>query len=662
MSYFVTGATGFIGRRLVTELVNNRRGTIWVLVRPGSEAKLEKFRYRWNNSARIKAVPGQLTEEGLGVDPKWVTENKGKVKHFFHLAASYDMTATKEQNDALNTGGTRNALQLAEALDAGCFNFTSSIAASGEYEGTYTEDMFDVGQKFASDYHRTKFESEQLVRETSTVPWRVYRPSMVLGDSETGEIDKIDGPYYFFSLIKRMRDYLPGWLPSVPAPGFTMTNVVPVDYVAKAIDALAHKPGLDNRAFHLVNPTPQRNVDILEVFSEAAKSPHLKVALDGRIADFVPTRAVQLVLAKATSTGPGELIARQTLGRLGIPPEVLAHVSLPTVYDSRATVEALEGTGVELPEFRSYAATLWDYWEQNLDPDIKADKASTRALTGKTVVITGASSGIGKATALRVAQQGGIPILVARGKEKLEQTKGDIEVVGGTAYVYTCDLSDLDDIDRLAALIVKNHDHVDFLVNNAGRSIRRSLRLSMDRFHDFERTMQLNYFGAIRLIMGLTPALTGGGHVVNISSIGVQTNPPRFAAYVASKAALDAWSRVVSSEVIGDGISFTSIHMPLVRTPMIAPTKIYRKFPTISSSQAADLVLKAMRSKPTELNTLVGTAGEITHAVAPTLAFRVLNQAYKMFPDSAAARGDQAADDVTKQQRALASILRGVHW
>src|SRR5688500_13190113 len=272
MSYFVTGATGFIGRRLVTELVNNRRGTIWVLVRPGSEEKLDKFRYRWNNSSRIKAVPGQLTEEGLGVDPKWVAEHKGSIKHFFHLAASYDMTATREQNDALNTGGTGHALELADALDAGCFNFTSSIAASGEYQGTYTEDMFDVGQNFASDYHRTKFESEKLVRDTSAVPWRVYRPSMVLGDSETGEIDKIDGPYYFFTLIKRMRDYLPGFLPPVPAPGFTMTNVVPVDYVAKAIDALAHKPGLDNRAFHLVNPTPQRNIDILESFAEAAKS------------------------------------------------------------------------------------------------------------------------------------------------------------------------------------------------------------------------------------------------------------------------------------------------------------------------------------------------------------------------------------------------------
>jgi NAD(P)-dependent dehydrogenase (short-subunit alcohol dehydrogenase family) len=662
MSYFVTGATGFIGRRLVTELVNNRRGTIWVLVRPGSEAKLEKFRYRWSNSTRVKAVPGQLTEKGLGVDPAWVEENRGKIKHFFHLAASYDMTATKEQNDALNTGGTKHALELANQLEVDCFHVTSSIAASGEYTGTYSDDMFDVGQRFASDYHRTKFESEKLVRDTATMPWRVYRPAIVLGDSETGEIDKIDGPYYFFTLIKRMRDYLPGFLPAVPAPGFTMTNVVPVDYVAKSIDALAHKPGLDNRAFQLVNPEPQRNLDVLELFSKAAKSPHLKVVADGRVGDFLPTRAIQVALAKVTTRGPGEIVAKQTLGRLGIPPEVLAHVSLPTTYENSATVEALAETGVELPPLKSYAATLWDYWEQNLDPDIKADRASTKALKGKTVVITGASSGIGKATALRVAIHGGIPILVARGKEKLEETKGDIEAMGGEAYVYTCDLSDLEDIDRMAAAIVTNHDHVDFLVNNAGRSIRRSLRLSMDRFHDFERTMQLNYFGAIRLIMGLMPALTGGGHVVNISSVGVQTNPPRFAAYVASKAALDAWSRVVSSEVLGDGLTFTSIHMPLVRTPMIAPTKMYQKFPTISSSQAADLVLKAMRDKPTELNTFAGTAGEITHAIAPTVAFRVLHQAYKMFPDSAAARGDKAADDVTTQQKALANILRGVHW
>jgi NAD(P)-dependent dehydrogenase (short-subunit alcohol dehydrogenase family) len=202
------------------------------------------------------------------------------------------------------------------------------------------------------------------------------------------------------------------------------------------------------------------------------------------------------------------------------------------------------------------------------------------------------------------------------------------------------------------------------VVNNAGRSIRRSLRLSHDRFHDFERTMQLNYFGAIRLVMGLVPMMRKNqrGHVVNVSSIGVQTSPPRFSAYVASKAALDAWSNVVASEVFGDGITFTSIHMPLVRTPMIAPTKIYDKFPTISPAQAADLVIRAMVERPHEINTLLGNVGAVAHTVAPTFAFRVLNMAYHVFPDSAAAKGEGSSGTRESEQIMLAKVFKGVHW
>jgi NAD(P)-dependent dehydrogenase (short-subunit alcohol dehydrogenase family) len=430
------------------------------------------------------------------------------------------------------------------------------------------------------------------------------------------------------------------------------------------MDYLAHQPGLDNRAFHLVNPRPQKNLDIMNAFARAAKAPSFQVNLDNRVTDLLPTRWLQAALGRGAESAPGELIAKQTLGRLGIPAEVVAHISLPTRYDATATLEALDGSGVELPKVRSYAATLWDYWEQNLDPDIRNDKASAKAVHGKTVVITGATSGIGKATALRVAALGGIAILVARGPEKLEQTKGDIIAQGGKAHAYACDLSDLEEIDKLAKKLNRDFEGIDIVVNNAGRSIRRSLRLSYDRFHDFERTMQLNYFGAIRLVMGLTPQMAKRktGHIINISSIGVQTNPPRFAAYVASKAALDAWSRVVASELIGHGIYFTSIHMPLVRTPMIAPTKLYDAFPAITAGQAADLVLHAIREKPHEINTLMGTAGEISHAVAPHAAFRVLNQAYKIFPDSAAARGDGAGEKTTRQQRALARVLKGVYW
>ena len=235
-----------------------------------------------------------------------------------------------------------------------------------------------------------------------------------------------------------------------------------------------------------------------------------------------------------------------------------------------------------------------------LDPDLYKDRSFEAAINGRTVVITGASSGIGRAAAMKIAKAGGIPILVARSMDKLEEARAEIEAAGGTAYVYSADLSDLDSIDDLVKQILDDHVAVDMLVNNAGRSIRRSIALSQDRFHDFERTMQLNYFGAIRLTMGLLPHMRerGSGHIVNVSSIGAQTNPPRFSAYVASKAALDAWTRVVSSEVVGDGITFTTIHMPLVRTPMIAPTKMYDSFPTITPDEAGDLVCEALRAKP----------------------------------------------------------------
>jgi NAD(P)-dependent dehydrogenase (short-subunit alcohol dehydrogenase family) len=390
------------------------------------------------------------------------------------------------------------------------------------------------------------------------------------------------------------------------------------------------------------------------------------VPVDRRVTALLPAgpRAGRLVRA-ALDSGPGRFALRQTLGRLGVPAEVVSHVALPTIFPSRQTEKALAGSDIAVPHLESYAPALWDYWEQHLDESTSRDVRLRQALRDRLVVITGASSGIGKATALKVAQAGGIPILVARNHDRLEATAAEIETAGGVAHLYSCDLSDLDAIDALAKQIVEDHHRIDVVVNNAGRSIRRSLRLSYDRFHDFERTMQLNYFGAIRLVMGLAPAMraAGGGHVVNISSIGVQTNPPRFSAYVASKAALDAWSRVVSSELIGDGITFTTIHMPLVRTPMIAPTKIYDAFPTITPAQAADLVMRAIRDEPPEINTTLGTAGEVLHALAPKAVFRVLHMAYRIFPDSAAARGGTPEEErVTGEQLLLARLLKGIHW
>ena len=673
MSYFVTGATGFIGRHLVQQLIDRREGEIHVLVRKGSLPRMQALIERWNSqggAGRVVPVTGDLTKPGLGVTKAWRTGHAGQIEHFFHLAAVYDLTADDATNEAMNVGGTREALALAASLRAGCFHHVSSVAAAGDFRGRFDETMFAEGQHLPSPYHRTKYESERIVRDEATVPWRVYRPAIVVGHSETGAMDKVDGPYYYFSILKALRDVLPAWLPLV-GPDLGDTNVVPVDYVAAAMDHLAHLPGRDGEAFHLVNPEPQPVVETINLFCRAAGAPRFATPIDRQTTAGGPLGLVPRMLRPATlvsamvRSGAGQLLLDQTLGRLGVPAEVLGHTSFRPVFDSRATERALTGSGISVPDLESYARTLWGYWEEHLDESTGKDPRVRAALAGKYVVITGASSGIGQVTALKVAQAGGIPVLVARGKDKLEDTRATIELRGGQAYVFPCDLSDLEAIDRLCEQLTVELPSVDFVVNNAGRSIRRSLRLSADRFHDFERTMQLNYFGAIRLVMGLMPAMHDqkAGHIVNVSSIGVQTNPPRFSAYVASKAALDSWSNVVASEVVGNGITFTSIHMPLVRTPMIAPTKLYDKFPTISPAQAADLVIKALVEKPHEINTALGNTGAIAHTIAPKATFRLLNMAYHVFPDSAAAKG-QGSEAGTREseQIMLARVFKGVHW
>jgi NAD(P)-dependent dehydrogenase (short-subunit alcohol dehydrogenase family) len=405
----------------------------------------------------------------------------------------------------------------------------------------------------------------------------------------------------------------------------------------------------------------QRSVDVLNTFARAAHAPRLALRVDRRLADALPTG----VLSVLGSLAPLKQARRAVLADLGIPGEVLAHLGFSARFETHDTERALAGSGIEVPPLQSYAERIWDHWERRLDPDRFRDRSFASAVNGRTVVITGASSGIGRAAALKIARAGGVPLLVARGMDKLEATRDEIEAQGGTAYAYSADLSDLESVDDLCARILSDHAAVDMLVNNAGRSIRRSVALSEDRFHDYERTMQLNYFGAIKLVMGLLPHMRqrGFGHVVNISSIGVQTNPPRFSAYVASKAALDAWTRVVSSEVLGDGITFTTIHMPLVRTPMIAPTKLYDSFPTISPDEAADLICEAIRARPKQINTRLGTFGEVAYALAPKAVDQILHIAYKVFPDSAAARGEKDPEEHTSiEQLAMATLMKGVHW
>jgi thioester reductase-like protein len=431
MNYFVTGATGFIGRHLV-ELLLQREGTVYLLVREGSRGRLEELRSRWGaEGERLVPVIGDLSQPKLGCEDQ-VADLKGKLDHFFHLAAIYDMTADGESQRVANVEGTREATKLAEALDAKQFHMVSSIAAAGLYKGTFREDMFEEAEKVDNHpYFQTKHQSEAVVREECDVPWRIYRPGIVVGHSETGEMDKIDGPYYFFKLIQRARDLLPSWFPGVGIEGREI-NLVPVDFVARAMDHIAHQPGLDGKVFHLTDPDPLTAGQVVNTFARAAHAPEAAMRIDSRMFEFIPKQ----VRSGLQMLPPVKRITDQLLSDFGIPRSVLFYINYPTRFDSRNTLQALEGTDIRVPPLPSYADKLWDYWERNLDPDLFKDRSLSGAIGGKFVMITGASSGIGKATALKCAAAGAEVLLVARTPEKLEQTKAEIGEEGGTAHIH----------------------------------------------------------------------------------------------------------------------------------------------------------------------------------------------------------------------------------
>jgi len=660
MSYFVTGGTGFIGHNLI-KLLLKRRGKVYVLVRKGSMEKLEKLKLGWGVAAKkIVPVSGDLTKPFLGISPARRKELEGKIDHVFHLAAIYDLKADAASQDAVNINGTRNAVRFAEAVKAKRFHHVSSIAAAGLYPGTFTEDMFEEAVGLDNPYFRTKHDSEGLVRHKCKIPWRIYRPGIVVGDSTTGEIDKIDGPYYFFKLIQKMRRVLPAWMPTVGLEGGRL-NIVPVDFVVKAMDHIAHQPRQDGKCFHLTDPKPLRIGNVLNLFAEAAHAPQMSMRIDARLFNLIPGVVKQGLMMLP----PVRRIYREVLKDLGMPADVLTFINYPTKFDSRETQKQLKGTGIMVPRLDDYAWRLWDYWERHLDPDLFIDRSLRGHVAGKVVVVTGGSSGIGHATAVMMGKAGAQVAIVARDENKLADAVREIEEEGGQVKAFSADLAEMEACDAVLEQIRAEMGSIDILVNNAGRSIRRGIASSYDRFHDYERVMQLNFFGSLRLILGVLPVMEKKrrGHIINISSIGVLSNAPRFSAYVASKAALDAFSRCASSEYSDTGVKFTTINMPLVRTPMIAPTKIYENVPTISPDEAAAMVKQAVIYQPQRIATRLGIFAQVLHAVAPKVSEIVMNSAFRMFPDSTASKGlkdHQAA--ASQEQVAFASLMRGIHW
>ena len=663
MHYFVTGATGFIGKRLVRKLLERTGAVVYFLVREKSAKRAEQLLEYWGvDKSRAIPVHGDLTLAGLGIvkNERSKLEHK-KIAHFFHLAAVYDLKADEESQRIANVDGTRHVVGFANDIGAGCFHHVSSIAAAGLYEGVFREDMFEEAENLDHPYYSTKHDSEKIVRAECQVPWRVYRPGIVVGDSRSGEMEKVDGPYYFFKLIQRTRQLVPPWMPTIGLEGGRI-NLVPVDFVVDALDHIAHKKGLDGKCFHLVDPEPKRVGEVLNLFAKAAHAPAMSLYVNAALLGFIPNSMKKGLLALT----PVRRIRAAVLKDLGLPEDILTFVNYPTRFDCRDAQGALKGTGIAVPPLESYAWRLWDYWERHLDPDLLIDRTLKGQVKNRVVLITGGSSGIGLATAHKVAAAGATTLIVARDADKLAEAKKAIEAEGHKVATYSADVSDASQCAELVQRVLDAHGGVDILVNNAGRSIRRAIENSFDRFHDFERTMSVNYYGALRLTLGLLPSMMKKrrGHVINISSIGVLTNAPRFSAYVASKAALDAWTRCASSEFADLGIQFTTVNMPLVKTPMIAPTKIYSQVPTLTPEEAADMIAEAIVYKPVRIATRLGVFGEVLHALVPRVAQIIMNTTFRMFPDSAAAAGkkQEGAPQATPDMIAVSNLMRGIHF
>jgi NAD(P)-dependent dehydrogenase (short-subunit alcohol dehydrogenase family) len=656
--YLVTGASGFIGKHLLDALTK-RGQTIYCLVYPPGVADFnELVEERWPSAReQFVVLPGDISKPLCGLSQDTIDELGNKVQHMFHLAALYDMTAGMEESQRANVLGTRNACRLAEALDA-TLHYTSSTAVAGDYIGFFREDMFDEGQKHKNPYFKTKFLAEKLVRDECQTRYKIYRPGAVVGSSVDGEADKIDGIYYAFKLIQRMRRVLPSWFPLIGFEGSEL-HIVPVDYVARAIDAIAHNEDVSGNTFHLTDPKPKSFGDALNLICEAAHAPRFDARIDPRVVKLIPRGLVGLLGAMPSV----KTARREILADIGIPESVLPYVNWRSSFDTRETEKALARTEVECPPLEQYAWKIWDYWERHMDPDLFQDRTLHGRIAGKIAMVTGASSGIGEALSIRLAEAGAKVLLVARSREKLEAVQQEVDFRGGESLIHTCDLSDPGDVDRLVREVLEQYGHVDLLVNNAGRSIRRGVSHSYDRYHDFERTMQLNYFGSLKLILGLLPAMRErrDGQIINVSSIGVQTNAPRFSAYVASKAALDAFSRSIASEVVTDGVCVTTVYMPLVRTPMTAPTKIYEAVPLRSPDEAVDMIVDGIVNRKKRVATRLGIFGEVSYAIAPRLVDRILNTGFRLFPDSPRTKGEKHVE-AGPEAVAFAHIMHGIHW
>ncbi len=632
MEYFVTGGTGLIGRALVPHLL--ARGTVTLLVRDAARARWADELERWRRLGELRLISGDITEPGLGA-----RDTDLACDHVFHLAGLYDLGAGAQQLERVNVGGTRNLIAaLRRSGFSGTLHHVSSVAVAGDFCGTFGEDLLDVGQTHAHPYHRSKFEAERMVRDLSDLRYRIYRPSAVVGHSRTGAMDRIDGPYYLFEAIYQLRERFPRWMPLMSFQG-TEVNMVPVDWVAAALDHLAHAPGQDLRTFHLADRSPPSFTDTFNLIADAAGAPRLpqKKGFLGRLLPGAGEMTAKL--------GSVQFLRSRTMQDLGIPRSVQTAINREVHFDTRNADAVLEPK-LRAPAQETYVENLWDFYRRHLASARHKEVRNRRFFQGMTALVTGASSGIGESLARKMAAGGARVILVARREAELAEVAESIRAAGGEAEWMRADLADLEECDRVVQAALALHGHVDILINNAGHSIRRPLIESLDRFHDLQRVMQINFFAPARLIRGVLPVMKERrcGYIVNVLSAGAHMPSPRFGAYTASKAALSQLGDTLAAEHAADDIQVTQAYLHWVRTPMMEATGAFDGNDAMSAEEAAEWIVDGLVEGKQKLYRATDARRYVLNTIAPRAISRMINVVYRIYSDDPSAHPELELD------------------
>jgi short-subunit dehydrogenase len=632
-TWLVTGGTGFLGRHVVERLLRQGQA-VWLLVRdPARHAdRLAAFdALVAAGHGALTVVRGDVTLPGLGVG---AALDGVALDHVLHLAAVYDLLAEEPTLQAVNVGGTAALLAWLRARGfGGVLHHVSSVAVAGDATGTFAEDDLERGQGFPHPYHRTKHDSERLVRE-SGLRTRIYRPSAIVGHSRTGEADRVDGPYFLMSPMKHLRYLLPGWV-SLPGYLHGTLNMVPVDFVADALVHLARREGLDGRVFHLVDPDPPSIEATWNLLAEASGAPRIGRTYGAGGLDKVLPGLGTLI----GSLGAVQGLRNAALEGLGVPTVVRDVKQFELRWETAATREALAGSGIACPPQEAYLPVLWDYWARHLDPDRAPALRWRRAVEGRRVLITGASSGVGAALAELCARNGAKVILVARRRDELEVVAARCRALGAEAAVHPCDLSDKDATDALVREVIAEHGGVDVLVNNAARSIRRAIAQSYDRLHDHERVIRLNHLAPVQLCLGFLPGMVerGHGHVVSVLTAGAHMPTPHFSAYVASKSALSAFTDTLAAEYLHHGVRATSAFLPWVKTPMMTATATYRSkaegADVWTPERAAAWILDGIAERRRHLKTFATTRRFVENQLIPGFMTRALSYVFRVYDE-----------------------------